>query len=121
MKTAKDRMKKAILFIANPRLLICFGLAWVITNGWSYILWGLGSFFNISWMAAVASGYIAFLWLPLSPEKIATAAIAVFLLRTLFPDDQKTLAILKSWYEKAKSKIVWKSWMQTHKQQRPQN
>lgn len=100
----KGALKKVIQFILNPHLLICFGLAWIITNGWSYILLGFGTWLDIGWMKALASGYIAFLWLPVSPEKIVTVAIAIALLRLIFPHDQKTLAVLKEMYEKVKAK-----------------
>ena len=96
----KDKLKKVIRFITNPRLLLCVAIAWLITNGWSYILFGVGSYFGIHWMTAVAGAYIAFLWLPISPEKIVTFTIAIALLRLLFPNDQKTLAVLKGFYEK---------------------
>lgn len=99
----KDKVKKIVQFIANPRLLLCFGIAWIFTNGWSYILLAIGTYFEISWMVAVASGYLAFLWLPVSPEKIVTIAIAIVLLRFLFPNDQKTLGILKGLYAKLKN------------------
>lgn len=99
----KDKIKKVIQFIANPRLLLCIAIAWIITNGWSYILLALGTYLDIGWMTAVASAYIAFLWLPVSPEKIVTFAIALVLLRLLFPNDQKTLAVLENLYSKAKS------------------
>ncbi len=101
----KHFLKKAILFITNPRLLLCLGIAWLITNGWSYILLGIGTYWKIEWMIAVASAYLAFLWLPVSPEKIATVAIAIALLKFLFPNDKKTLAVLKDMYAKAKSVI----------------
>lgn len=101
----KEKLKKVLQFIANPRLLLCFFIAWMITNGWSYIMLGIGTYFGIGWMTAVASAYLAFLWLPVSPEKLVTFAIAIALLRLLFPNDQKTLAILKGWYEKAKKAI----------------
>ena len=104
----KDKLKKIIRFITNPRLLLCAAIAWLITNGWSYILFGVGSYFGIHWMTAVAGAYIAFLWLPISPEKIVTFAIAIALLRLLFPNDQKTLAVLKGFYEKAKAAIKGK-------------
>ena len=104
----KDKLKKIIRFITNPRLLLCVAIAWLITNGWSYILFGVGSYFGIHWMTAVAGAYIAFLWLPISPEKIVTFAIAIALLRLLFPNDQKTLAVLKGFYEKAKAAIKGK-------------
>ena len=104
----KDKIKKVIRFITNPRLLLCVAIAWLITNGWSYVLFGVGSYFGIHWMTAVAGAYIAFLWLPISPEKIVTFTIAITLLRLLFPNDQKTLAVLKGFYEKAKAAIKGK-------------
>lgn len=87
-------LKKAIQFILNPRLLLCFGLAWIITNGWSYIMLAAGMFFDIKWMVAVATAYLTFLWIPVTPEKIITVAISIFLLKVLFPNDTKTLAVL---------------------------
>ena len=101
----KQTIKKAVQFIANPRLLICFLMAWMITNGWSYVLFALGTYFEIGWMAAVGGAYLAFLWLPISPEKIVTVTIAIGLLRWLFPNDQKTLAVLKDLHAKAKAAI----------------
>ena len=52
---------------------------------------GAGTFFNIGWMVAVAGGYLAFLWLPISPEKVVTVAIALFLVRKLFPKHNQEL------------------------------
>ena len=101
----KQKIKKVVQFIANPRLLICVLIAWMITNGWSYVLFALGTYFGIGWMAAIGGTYLAFLWLPISPEKIVTIAIAIGLLRWLFPNDQKTLAVLKDLHAKAKSAL----------------
>ena len=99
----KQNLKKTLQVIANPRLILCFMIGWLITNGWSYILFGVGTFYEIEWMIAVAGAYLAFLWLPVSPEKIVTCAIAIALLRWLFPNDTKTLAVLRGWYEKARA------------------
>lgn len=96
----KARLKKAVQFILNPRLLLCFGIGWMITNGWSYVLMGLGTWLNIPWMIGASGAYLAFLWFPFSPEKLLTVAIAIFLLRWLFPHDQKTLAVLIEMKEK---------------------
>lgn len=101
----KKKLKKILQFIANPRLLLCVALAWFITNGWSYLLFGIGTYFEIGWMVGIASAYLAFLWLPISPEKVVTFAIAIALLRWLFPNDEKTLAVLKQFHEKAKRVI----------------
>ena len=104
-KKIKLMIWRILQFLANPRFLLCFGLAWLITNGWCYILFGIGTYFEIGWMAAVAGAYLAFLWLPISPEKIVTVALAMGLLRLLFPNDQKTLAVLKKLYGKIKGKM----------------
>ena len=101
----KAWLKKAVQFILNPRLLLCFGIGWMITNGWSYVLMGLGTWLNIPWMIGVSGTYLAFLWFPFSPEKLLTVAIAIFLLRWLFPDDQKTLAVLIEMKEKVKAAV----------------
>lgn len=98
-------LKKAVQFILNPRLLLCFGIGWMITNGWSYVLMGLGTWLNIPWMIGVSGAYLAFLWFPFSPEKLLTVVIAIFLLRWLFPNDQKTLAVLIEMKEKVKAAV----------------
>ena len=102
----RRKLKKTLQFIANPRLILCFMIGWLITNGWSYIMFGIGTYLGINWMVAVSGAYLAFLWLPISPEKIVTCAIAIALLRWLFPNDEKTLAVLKTWYARAKSAII---------------
>lgn len=101
----KEKLKKIIQFILNPNLLFCLLVAWMITNGWAYVFVGIGTYNEIPWMVAIGGTYIAFLWLPISAEKIITVAIAIALLRWRYPDDQKTLAILEQLYDKAKNAI----------------
>ena len=101
----KEKLKKILAFILNPRLLLCVAIAWLITNGWSYLMFGFGTYFQIEWMIALSGAYLAFLWLPISPEKIVTFGIAIALLRFLFPRDTKTLAVLRGWHLKAKNAI----------------
>lgn len=108
MTGLKQKLKKIVQFILNPHLLLCYGLAWMITNGWSYVLLVIGMWLDISWMVAVGTAYLAFLWLPVSPEKIVTFAITIALLRWLFPNDQKTLAVMKDSYGKLKAAILRK-------------
>lgn len=114
----KEKLKRAIQFIANPRLLLCLLIAWMITNGWSYIMLGIGSYYHIQWMITVSSAYLAFLWLPISPEKVVTLIIAIVLLRFLFPRDQKTLAILMSLYKKTKEAVKNRKHMRRKKPKR---
>lgn len=90
----KQLLKKAVYFVLNPRLLLCFGIAWMITNGWSYVMLAVGTWLGIPWMIAVASAYLTILWLP-SPEKILTCAVAILLLRLIFPKDKHTLGVLQ--------------------------
>lgn len=97
-------MKKALFFILNPRLLLCFGIAWMITNGWCYVALLLGSLFRIEWLTAIATVYAGLLWFPFTPEKIITVIISIFLLQLLFPNDEKTLKILKDWLANLKRK-----------------
>ena len=99
-KKIKDLLVKALKFILNPRLLLCFGIAWMITNGWSYLVLAVGTWLGVPWMIAVASAYLAILWLP-SPEKILTCAIAILLLRLLFPKDKYTLGVLQDMHRAA--------------------
>ena len=93
-------LKGAVKFILNPRLLLCFGIAWMITNGWSYVMLAVGTWLGIGWMIAVASAYLTILWLP-SSEKILTCAIAIILLRLLFPKDRYTLGVLRDMRDSA--------------------
>lgn len=116
-ETIKSIVKVIVQFVVNPRLLFCFGVAWMITNGWSYILLGIGTYYQIEWMMALAGGYLAFLWLPISPEKIVTVLLAMLLLRLIFPNDKQTLGILKELHSKYKRKRQTKA----AKKGKPQN
>ena len=108
-ETLKEKIKywaKTIIeFILNPRLLLCFGLAWVITNGWAYITVAIAAWLKLEWLGAIAGAYLAALWIPFTPEKIITVIISIFLLKLLFPHDKKTLEKLHDMKEKAKAEI----------------
>lgn len=101
----KAGFKNTVEFLLNPRLLVCLGIAWLVTNGWSYILFTVGTVYEITWMVTVSGAYLTFLWLPISPEKIVTVALAIALLRIFFPNDQRTLSKLRSLHEKISEKI----------------
>ena len=99
-------LRRVLAFLLNPRLLLCFGIAWMITNGWCYLFLTLGAILNIPWMAAVGGAYAALLWLPFTPEKIITIPLAIFFLRLLFPHDKATLAVLEAEYHAVKGALV---------------
>ena len=86
--------------------MLCFGIAWLITNGWSYVALGVGTYYGIAWLVAIATAYLTFLWFPFTPEKIFTVIIAIGLLRLLFPRDERTLGILLAILENVKKEAM---------------
>lgn len=99
-----EYIKKFLLLVFNPRFLLCFGAAWMMTNGWSYVCLAVGTLLSFEWLIAVSGAYLALMWLPFTPEKIITVALAIFLLKRWFPDDEKTLGVLRELHVKAKTK-----------------
>lgn len=109
----KKEIMKIIHFFANPRLVLCIGIGWLITNGWSYIMFAIGTLLQIHWMIAVSGAYLIFLWFPFTPEKIVTVIIGMFLLKRWFPNDKQTLGVLHELHQKAREK--WKNRKQEKK------
>ena len=104
-KTGLKRLwRKFRIYFLNPHFLICFGIGWMITNGWAYIGFLLGTVFGWTWLLAVSSAYLAFLWVPFTPEKLVSLMIALILLKFLYPADKNTLELLTSLREKIKLK-----------------
>lgn len=101
----KAFLKKWVQFFLNPRLLLCVFIAWMITNGWSYLFAVLGAAFGITWMTVAGAAYMSLLWLPFTPEKIITLFIAIGLMKLLFPKDTKTLGVLKEELQALKTKL----------------
>ena len=63
---------------------VSFGMAWIITNGWAYLMLGAGIYWEIQWMKYVAGTYLAFLWMPFTPEKLITIPLGIFIHKILF-------------------------------------
>ena len=91
----RELAKRWTRFLLNPRLLLCLAIAWMITNGWSYVMFGLGMLMKIHWMRVVGGAYMSFLWLPFTPEKLVTVVLAIGLMRLLYPRDRRTLGVLR--------------------------
>ena len=64
---------------------------------------------------------MTFLWLPISPEKIITITIAMWLMKVLFPNDTKTLGVLREMYAKLKAAIAVKRTEHQEKRNREEN
>ena len=91
----REMARRWARFLLNPRLLLCLAIAWMITNGWSYVMFGLGMLMKIHWMRVVGGAYMSFLWLPFTPEKLVTVVLAIGLMRLLYPRDRRTLGVLR--------------------------
>lgn len=92
----------------NIKFCISFFLAWMITNGWSYIALALGTYFKIKWLITIAGSYQAFLWMPWTPEKLITIPIAIGIHKKLFKKDFNNLHNLIKMYEREKKKTMLK-------------
>ena len=91
----REMARRWARFLLNPRLLLCLAIAWMITNGWSYVMFGLGMLMKIHWMRVVGGAYMSFLWLPFTPEKLVSVVLAIGLMRLLYPRDRRTLGVLR--------------------------
>lgn len=91
----KTMLRPWLRALTNPHLLVSLGIAWFITNGWAYCAVGFGWYFDIQWMLRAGTVWLGILWMPGTPEKIVTFAVAIGILRLLFPDDTRTLAMIR--------------------------
>lgn len=100
----KEKFSKLLDFLLNPHLLVCIGIAWLITNGWAYVALGIGTYYNMTALMSIAGVYLAILWSPFCVEGILTAVIAIFLLKRLFPEDKQTLKKLEDMCDELREK-----------------
>ena len=94
-KTWKEKLRPWLRALTNPHLLISLGIAWFLTNGWAYCAAGIGWYLDIPALLKIGSVWLGILWMPGTPEKLFTFAIAMGILRLLFPDDTRTLATVR--------------------------
>lgn len=83
----KIKLKQFWHIYGTPKMLVSFGIAWLITNGWSYVFIVIGPMFNMSWMFKIGIAWQGILWFPLTIEKPITFAIALWLHRLLFKEE----------------------------------
>lgn len=96
VKSMVDWLFNFIKIIIKPKILLTFGIAWMITNGWSYLAVFFGIYFDNKWLLGIGSAYQAFLWFPFTVEKVITIAIALLLSKFMFPKDKKLQEQLRS-------------------------
>ncbi|MGI6608537.1 MAG: hypothetical protein ACOX1F_06145 [Erysipelotrichaceae bacterium] len=84
MSGIKNYFMAIYKIVCNPYLALCLLIAWVITNGWGYLFIIFGYCFKNKTLLAIGSSYVAFLWVPGTPEKIFTVTIALALQKKFF-------------------------------------
>ncbi len=92
----KDKLRPWLRALTNPHLLVSLAIAWFITNGWAYCAVGIGWYLDIPTLLKVGTVWLGLLWMPGTPEKIITFGIAIGILRLLFPEDTRTLAMVRN-------------------------
>ena len=101
----------------NWKFLISYGTAWMITNGWCWLGLLFGNIFSIGWMIGICTGYMAFLWMPFTVEKIVTIPLAIWFQTLFFKHDKKLrkqLEDLKAEAIKDLHYIKFKAWCIVH-------
>ena len=96
----REKLRIIGRFLTNPHFLICFGVAWMITNGWSYLALALGMAFRWQWLAGFAGAYLALLWIPGTPEKIVTTLLALWFMKKFYPHDVQAMQLINKLKEK---------------------
>ena len=70
--------------VFSKEFILCFVLAWMITNGWAYLFMGIGMLLKSNLLISISAFYLAIIWFPFTPEKILTAAIALWMKKKIF-------------------------------------
>ena len=65
----------------------------------------LGFLFDWNWAKTIGGAYLAFLWLPITPEKLVTIPLAIGLQALFFPKDRVIGRWLKHKLYKLKQKL----------------
>lgn len=105
MKTFFKKLWKFLKFFLNWRFLVSFGVAWIITNGYVYIMIGIGMLIKNNALIGVGSSILGVYYLPFFIEKPITFAIAIFICKKLFPKDKKTSEDLQKMLDEEKQEL----------------
>lgn len=94
MKRLIYKMKVFVQPFLNWRFLVSYLIPWTITNGWAWLGTFLLPIIGTNWFTVASSAWLAFLWMPWTPEKILILPAALWLHGILFKNDPKTKAQL---------------------------
>ena len=73
------KIKTYIAPFLNWRILIIYLPIWFIMSGSTYLFIFLGTKYDISWMLASGTFWATLLWLPITPEKLITIPLTLFI------------------------------------------
>ena len=79
MKRLWNKIKTYISPFLNWRILIIYLPIWFLMSGWTYLFIYLGTRYHISWMLAAGTFWATLLWLPITPEKLLTIPLTLFI------------------------------------------
>ena len=79
MKRLWTKIKTYISPFLNWRILIIYLPIWFIMSGWTYLFIFLGTKYHIGWMLAAGTFWATLLWLPITPEKLITIPLTLWI------------------------------------------
>ena len=68
------------------KMLLVFGGVWIISTGIWYVI-AFAPLQLPSWLVWFARGYIGFLWLPTTPEKVITIPFSIWVYKKIFKEE----------------------------------
>lgn len=117
---AENLLKKIKTYISpflNWRILIIYVPIWFIMSGWTYLFIYLGTKYQIGWMLAAGTFWATVLWLPLTPEKLITIPLTLFIyvkwvghgdpkLEAMVVEARRDWEATKRWFRRNYGKLI---------------
>ena len=79
MKRLLTKIKTYVAPFLNWRILIIYVPIWFIMSGWTYLFIYLGTCHHVGWMLAAGTFWATILWLPITPEKLITIPLTLWI------------------------------------------
>ena len=117
MKRLWTKIKTYISPFLNWRILIIYLPIWFLMSGWTYLFIYLGTRHHVGWMLAAGTFWATVLWLPITPEKLITIPLTLFIyVKWVGHSDPKLEAMVKEakndweatkrWFKRNYSRLV---------------
>ena len=117
MKRLLTKIKTYISPFLNWRILVIYLPIWFIMSGWTYLFIYLGTRHHVGWMLAAGTFWATVLWLPITPEKLITIPLTLFIyVKWVGHSDPKLEAMVKEakndweatkrWFKRNYSRLV---------------